>query len=42
MKNMVGFNLEKMKEYLLVTHLEVKDTNVTIRDFGKLLNALMF
>ena len=30
-----------MKEYFLVAHLEEKDKNFTVRDFGKLLNALM-
>ena len=41
MKNLVSLKLDKMKEYFLVTHLEVNDTNATIRDFGKLLNVLM-
>ena len=41
MKNSISLKLEEMKEYFLVTLLEVKDTNATIRDFEKVLNVLM-
>ena len=39
--NEVSLNLEEMKEYFLITLLEVKHTNTTIRDFKILLNVLM-
>ena len=41
MKNLVSLNPDKTKEFFLVIHPEVKDTNVIIKDFRKLLNALM-
>lgn len=41
MKKSVSLKVEKIKEYFLITHLQVKDRNVTIRDFGKLLSVLM-
>jgi len=41
MKNLVSLNLEQTKEFLLVIHIEVKDTNVIIRYFENFLNAFM-
>ena len=41
MKNLESVNLEQMKVFFLVILLEVKDTNVIIENFGKLLKALM-
>ena len=41
MKNLASFNPDQMKEYFLVTPLEVEHINVTIKDFGRLLNVLM-
>jgi hypothetical protein len=41
MKNLANLNQEQMKEYFLVTPLGVKHINVTIKDFGRLLNVLM-
>lgn len=35
------FDKVKTKEYFFVIHIEVSDTNFIIRDFEKLLNALM-
>ena len=41
MKNLASLNPEQMKEYFLVTPLGVGHINVTIKDFGRLLNVLM-
>ena len=41
MKNLASLNLEQMREYFLVTPLGVEHINVTIKDFGRLLNVLM-
>ena len=41
MKNFVSLNPEETKEFFLVIDPEVKDTNVIIKDFEKLLKALM-
>jgi len=41
MKNLVSLKPEQMKVFFLVTLLEVKDINVTIKDLGKLLKVLM-
>ena len=41
MKSMASLNLDKMKGYFLVTHLQAEHTNVTIKGFERLLNVLM-
>ena len=40
-ENLASLNPEKMKEYFLATPLGVEHINVTIKDFGRLLNVLM-
>ena len=41
MKNLASLNQEQTKEYFLVTLLELKHINATIKEFRRLLNALM-
>ena len=41
MKNLASLNPEQMKEFFLVTLLEVEHINVTIKDSRRLLNVLM-
>jgi transposase len=40
-KNLANLNQEQMKEYFLGIPLGVKNINVTIKGFGRLLNVLM-
>ena len=41
MKNLASLNPKQMKEYFLVNPLGLGHINVTIKDFGRLLNVLM-
>ena len=41
MKSLASLNLDQMKGYFLVTHLQEEHTNVTIKGFERLLNVLM-